>query len=150
MLRLKDTERRLSEALEFGQTILDASPVGIVVLGSDGVLLSANTAMATILGVTPEQLQNLNFRETQSWKASELLDDAEEVLSSGIEKRRDVHLVNTFGRDLWLDCRFSCFKSKDEFHVLLTANDITARKQAEEEKGRLIGELKEALTRSKR
>lgn len=149
LLRLKETERRLSDALEFGETMLATSPVGIAAFGPDGGTVAVNEAMATVLGGTREKILNLNFRDLESWKTTGLAADAEEVVATGVEKRREVQTVTTFGRDVWLDCRFSRFKSKDEFHLLLTVNDITATKQAEKEKERLIGELQEALAKIK-
>lgn len=149
MLRLKETEKHLSEALEFGNSILATSPIGIVVLGSDGKVVRTNQAMATIAGTTPEQLLGQNFRDLESWKATGLLADAEEVFCSGIEKQREIHLINSLGRELWLDCRICRVRASDEFHLLLTVNDITVRKRMEAEKERLIEDLQEALAKIK-
>ena len=50
----------------------------------------------------------------------------------------DIHLVNTFGKDIWLTVYAVTFKSKDEDHLLLTMSDITERKQAEIERQALL------------
>ena len=50
----------------------------------------------------------------------------------------DIHLVNTFGKDVWLTVYAVTFKSKDEDHLLVTMSDITERKQAEMERQALL------------
>jgi PAS domain S-box-containing protein len=149
LLRRKESERRLAEALEFKDKILTTSPVGIAGFGWDGRVVMANEAMAVIVGADREQVLGLNFREFDSWRTSGLLDDAEEVLSTGAEKRKEVNLVTTFGREVWLDCRLARFRVGDEFHLLFTANDVTDGKHVEQEKERLISELQDALAKVK-
>jgi two-component system cell cycle sensor histidine kinase/response regulator CckA len=132
VLRLKYAENRLTEALEFNEKILATSSVGIATYGSDGSATFTNEALPHILGGTKEEVLSQNFRFLESWKVSGLLNDAEEVLSSGGEKARVVHVTTTFGTDVWIDCHLRRFKSSNEHHLLLTVNDITERKVAEE------------------
>jgi len=146
LLRLKDTENRLKEALEFNEKILATSSVGIATYSFDGRATFVNEAMTNIIGATKEQLLNQNFREIASWKTSGLLDACEEALATGAEKTQEVLFATTSGRDVWLDCRLRRFKSGDEYHLLLTVNDITALKLAEQEKQTLIDELQRALS----
>lgn len=149
MLRLKFAESRLAEALEFNNKILATSSVGIATFASDGRITFANEAMPGIIGGTKEQILAENFRVIDSWKVSGLLDAAELVLSTGGKQRREVHIVTSFGKDVWLDCHLDRFTSGEEFHLLVTINDITAIKLAEQEKEKLIGELQEALSKVK-
>jgi PAS domain S-box-containing protein len=67
-----------------------------------------------------------------SWKRFGLLVDADEVLSSGVEKRREILVVRSFDRNVWLDCRLNRFSSNGEHRILLIANDITHQKSMQE------------------
>jgi PAS domain S-box-containing protein len=88
--------------------------------------------IGVIIGASRKQVLSQNFREIESWKMSGLLDVAEEVLSKGIMRALDIHTVTTFGKNVWLECCLSRFKSAGEFHLLLTVNDITDRKKIED------------------
>ena len=149
MLRLKNTEKRLAEALEFNEKILSTSSVGVATYSSDGRTTFMNDAIPRIIGGAKDQVLSENFRQLESWKASGLLNDAEEALSTGAEKMRQVHIVTTFGKEVWLDCHLRRFKSGDEYHLLLTINDITSLKLAEQDKEKLIEDLREALSKVK-
>ncbi len=147
MLRTIESEKKLREALGFTEKILKTSPLGIATFASDGKVTLANEAMASIVGATQEEFHSINFRTAEPWKTSGLLDDALEVVSKGGEKRREVHFVTTFGKEVWLDCRLTRFKSGNEFNLLINVNDITSQKIVEKEKETVIRELQEALAK---
>jgi len=149
-LRLKDTEKGFTEALEFNEKILATSSLGMATYSSDGRTTFTNEAMPLIIGGTKELVVSENFRQIESWKVSGLLDDAEEALSTGVEKTREVHVTTTFGKEVWIDCHLSRFKSGGEDHLLLTINDITSLKLAEQEKQKLIEDLQQALSEVKK
>ncbi len=146
LLRLKEAEKRLNEALEFNQKILATSSVGIATYSFDGRTTFTNVAMAHIIGGTKEQLLGQNFRQLDSWKVCGLLAAAEEVLATGGEKTLQVHGTTAFGREVWLDCGLCRFKSGDEDHLLLTISDITSLKRAEQDKQTMIENLQKALS----
>lgn len=147
ILRLKDTEKRLTEALEFNEKILETSSVGIVTYAFDGHTTFANKAISSIIGGSRGEVIKENFRQLASWKVSGLLDDAQETLSKGVEKTRQIHVTTTFGKKVWLDCHMRRFKSGGEDHLLLTVNDITSLKLAEQQKQKLIEDLRQALAK---
>ncbi|MDA8406645.1 MAG: response regulator [Deltaproteobacteria bacterium] len=147
ILRLKDTEKRLTEALEFNEKILATSCVGMATYSSDGRTTFVNEAMTRIIGGTKELVVSQNFHHLESWKVSGLLDDAETTLSTGAEKMRQVYIMTTFGKKVWLDCHLRRFKLGDEFQLLLIINDITSLKLAEQEREILIEDLQKALAK---
>jgi PAS domain S-box-containing protein len=149
MLRIIESEKKLSEALGFTEKILKTSPVGIATFASDGKATLANEAISSIVGATLEEFHTINFRVAEPWKTSGLLDDATEVLSKGGVRKREVHFVTTFGKDVWLDCRLARFKSGNDFNLLINVNDITSQKIAEKEKETVIRDLQEALAKVK-
>ncbi|MGC8658645.1 MAG: response regulator [Desulfomonilaceae bacterium] len=149
LMRLKETEKRLAEALEFNKKILATSSVGIATYASDGHTTFANEALASIFGGSVSEVTKENFRELESWRISGLLEDAQETLSSAAEKIRQVHVVTKYGKEVWLDCHLHRFTSGAEYNLLLTVNDITSIKTAEEENRKLIEELQKALAEVK-
>jgi PAS domain S-box-containing protein len=135
-LRHENEERRraeetLREYLEFNEKVLSESSVGIGTYRYDGQCVSANAALARILGGTLEKTRSQNFRELETWKSSNLLTYADEVLATGVEKQLDSHLITTFGKTVWIEIRFGRFRSDGEPHLLVLVNDITERKMAE-------------------
>ncbi|HJY23567.1 MAG TPA: PAS domain S-box protein, partial [Hanamia sp.] len=130
---LKESERISKELLAFHQKLIDASTMGIFSYDANtGKCLSANIAAAKIIGGTPEQLLNQNFRHIQSWKEYGLLKDAEDTLLSGKIHQDEIHFITSFGKEVWFDYKFVKFVNKGQSHLLLLMNDITERKQAED------------------
>lgn len=130
-----EMEAQLAEVLDFNWKIISGVPVGIVVFKHTGQCVLANDAAIQIIqgpqGSSSRMLQQ-NFRELESWRTSGLLAAAEEALVSQIPQAGEFHLVSSFGRDIQVAARFNCFRRNNELHLLLTLNDITDRRQAEE------------------
>jgi PAS domain S-box-containing protein len=130
---LKESESLSKELLAFNQKLIDVSPMGITSYDAiTGKCLYANIAAADMIGTTPEQLLNLNFRHLHSWKESGLLQAAEDTLLTGKAHRNEIHFTTSFGKEVWFDYRFVRFLNKGQTHLLLLINDITERKQAED------------------
>jgi PAS domain S-box-containing protein len=124
-------EQRLSEALDLNRTIVDISSLGIAAYKSEGQCIFANEAAARIIGGTWEAIRRQNFHQIKSWQESGLLATARQALDSHREERQEIHVATTFGKDVWLDCRFITFTAERQPHLLLMFDDITARKEAE-------------------
>ena len=128
----KEAAQRVADELNFNQTVLRASPVGIVVFKAAGPCISANEAIGQILGGTREAVLKQNFRQLESWKSSGMLASAEDALATQTERKLETQFVTSFGKKVWLSCRFVPFHYEGELHFLLLISDITERKQAEE------------------
>ncbi len=127
----KRLEAWLAEALELNQKTIASSQLGILAYHAGaGQCALANKAAARIVGATVDQLTQQNFRQIASWKASGLLQMAEEVLHGGAERRMETHMVTTFGKDVWVDAIMTSFESNAEQYLLLMIEDITERKEA--------------------
>jgi PAS domain S-box-containing protein len=129
----KQAEKLITDALTFNKTILKTSPIGIVTFKASGQCVSANEAIAAMVGGTVEELLKQNFRHLKSWKTSGMLDAANDVLATGVERAMDINAVSTFGREVWFACRFVPFRFEDEQHLLAIFTDISKRKEIEEE-----------------
>jgi PAS domain S-box-containing protein len=128
----KRAEQQLRDAMNYIQTIMRTSPIGIITYKATGEAVSANETIARIVGTTIETLERQNFRDLESWQCSGLLAIANRALTTGVEQHGDVHLLTTYGNEVDLDCRLISFRFGGEEHLLLAAMDITERKQAEQ------------------
>ncbi|MEW6347704.1 MAG: PAS domain S-box protein [Thermodesulfobacteriota bacterium] len=142
--RVSELQNRLGERVEFNERILSSSSLAMAMYQADGLAVSVNEATASILGGSVEELLEQNFRDLRSWRESGMLQDADTVLATGRETRREVHFVSSFGKESWFECRMSRLTSGGEPHLLLIADDISERKRSEqarirsEEKYRLL------------
>ena len=133
LLERQRAESQLNEALTLNRRIIETSLVGMLIYRADsGQCVMANEAAAQAVGASIEQLRGQNFREIESWKTSRLLAVAEQVLNDGNDRRMDVHITTTFGKELWLDGMLSRITPSGAPHLLLMLVDITERKRVEE------------------
>jgi PAS domain S-box-containing protein len=132
-IQRKQTETQLADALAFNEQILTASPIGILTYRFTGECVSANTCVAQMVGATIEQLKSQHFHELESWKRSGLYEMAKQAIASKKLTTGDVHIITTFGKDVWLRAQFVTFKSGREELLLLTLGDITKYKHTEAE-----------------
>ncbi|BAN35239.1 hypothetical protein SCD_n01413 [Sulfuricella denitrificans skB26] len=127
-------EEQLHETLALNDSILMTSALGIAAYRQNGQCVMANPSLASIAGITQEQLLNQNFRQLGSWQTSGIQEAAESVLATGAKAELDIRsLTSFFGHDVWMRCRLSRFTSRGEPHLLLMLENITEKKAAEEE-----------------
>jgi PAS domain S-box-containing protein len=136
---LRETQARIGEALELNRTIIDASTVGITAYDASGDCVLGNASAAQIVGATKDQILDQNFREIRSWQDAGLAEAADEALKEGDSVRKETHVVSTFDKELWLDCRFLPFTLGGEPHVLVVMDDVTEQKRLQ---ARLIAQEK--------
>ncbi len=129
----KQAEQQVADALHFNQTLLQASPVGVLAYRATGETVMCNQALARMIGATQEEVLAQNFRQLASWQRSELLARAETALTTKTEQEFDTHLMTSFEREIWISCRMVPFTFADQPHLLVLFADIAARKRAEEE-----------------
>jgi len=127
----KRAEQEKDDAIRYVETILAASPIGILTYKATGQTISANAAAAKMLGTTIEILKQQNFRHLDSWKASGFLKAAELALASGQEELLEGPVATSFGVELWAAGRFVPFLHGEELHLLLLVRDISRHKRAE-------------------
>jgi len=137
------TEKEIADALNYGRTIVETSPIGIITFDENGNAISANPAAAMIAGTTVEQLLTQNYRSLESWKRSGMLGAADSAFTSGQEKSIEVHHLSTFGKETWVSARFVPFTYKGRKNLLSLLSDITERKRAEEDVRRSEGQYRQ-------
>ncbi|MDM8521726.1 PAS domain S-box protein [Anaerolineales bacterium HSG6] len=124
-------EETLRDTLAFNENIITSSPMGIAIYQADGQCILTNETVGGLIGASKAQVLSQNFRQIKSWQKAGLVDDAETCLSSGEEKWRDIHVISSFDKEVWLESRFSRFSSGGKYNLLLILNDIGERKRAE-------------------
>lgn len=122
----------LRESAAHNEAIHEAAPMGIAVYRADGQCRMANRHAGEIIGATVEQMEAQNFHTIESWKKTGLRDAAVAALESRERQRLEIHTVTTFGREVWLDCRFTPFATRQGPALLLVFDDVTERRMAEE------------------
>ena len=131
--RVTERTARLSEALDFNETMLLNSPLPMGIYAESGQCELANEAFAQFVGATPEQLMAQNFRTITSWQATSLLDDCLTALETQTPQQREAHLNTSFGKEVWFEYRILPRHLKGQVHLLIQFFDLTERKRMEDE-----------------
>ena len=128
-----EAERDLREINDFNRKIFEAAAIGVLAYnGLSGQCVMANEAAAKIANASVDQLLSLNFRRIESWQDHGLLPTVEQVLNTGIERDEKVHMVTSFGREVWLEYHANRFLSHGEPHLLLLLHDVTEQEHFQE------------------
>jgi PAS domain S-box-containing protein len=134
----------------FNENIVHSIGEGIALVGADGRLLFMNPQGAAIMGYAPEELVGQNWRP---FIAPETLARTEAEAANrpqGVASKYETFGIARDGRQVPLIVSSRPLFEGERFAGTLAAFvDITERKQAEEERERLIAELREALANIK-
>lgn len=124
---LKDQVTRLIEAM------LKASPDPAAVFEPDGKYLFRNTAMADLVGETPQEAIGKTPLELGLDLAAGLHEAIATSVATGQTQHREYHHRSSSGRELYLDCQLvPVYNDRNEIEaVVKTSRDITERKQTE-------------------
>ena len=137
------TDRKLSE--ELFRATFEQAAVGMVHTGLDGRWLRVNQRFCEMLGFRREELVGRHFQEL-TWPADASVSQegfdriiACELETLAVEKR----LMRRDGTHVWVNLTVSLVRgfTGAADYVLNVVEDISARKAAEEERGRLLAEL---------
>jgi PAS domain S-box-containing protein len=129
---LRESERKVSEALEFNRKILNTSSIAIMTFRESGPCTFANEAAAKMGGTNVASILAQNFHQVESWKEFGMYEAALEALRTGAEQYLETHHTTTWGRDVWFNLQFCCFHCGGEKQLLVFTQDVTERKRAEE------------------
>ena len=128
-----ETERELREANDFNRKILEAATMGVLAYnGRTGQCVMANQAAGKIINASVDQLIGQNFRRIAAFQTPDRMSMVEEVLNTGIKQEKEVHVMTSFGREVWLECHVNRFLSRGEPHLLLLLHDVTEQKHFQE------------------
>jgi PAS domain S-box-containing protein len=135
-------------ALEKYTDLYDFAPVGYFTFGGDGAILTVNLAGARIVGIERARLMNRRFGLLVSEADRPTFNAFLEKTFAGKERECcEVALLKEESEPL--SVRVEAVVSDDGHACRAAVLDITARRQAEAERERLIQELQSALDRVK-
>ncbi|WP_236025831.1 ATP-binding protein [Geomonas azotofigens] len=138
----KAVEEARDRALAMLESLLDSSPTGILVYdGESGACVKANQAIANMVGGTVEKLLSQNFRSIASFKETGIYELGELVLTDGQTRNKEVAISTSFGRSLQVEVFLSRFEVEGTHHLMFISVDMTERKQLEEEKRLIEGQM---------
>ncbi len=142
---LKETEKKLQSLSELNENIVNLSPIGISIYNSDGNCIAANEAIGNMIGTTKDQVLKQNYHRLESWKKSGLYAGALEAIQENEKKRCEMQIETTFGKVGNYDCHLVPISIANNQHLLLMIDNITERKQAEEELARYRDHLEDLV-----
>jgi PAS domain S-box-containing protein len=141
-------EKTLREQLLRQRTLMDVSPDGIAIIDQEHKVRQANASFAEMLGYTMEEVLELH---TWDWEA--IMSEAEiRANFADLTKTRMTFETSHRRKDGTIydaEVTASGAKLGDEPMVLTITRNITDRKQAYQERERLIEELQDAMERVK-
>lgn len=123
----KSAEARILDTLEFAKTILNCSPVGVLVYGADGRAVTVNQTAAKMAGTDVAGMLRQNFRELESWRKYGLLSAAEQALATGTQVVHRGPFQSSFGRSGWIEARMVPFSYQGAVHLLVLVSDETEK-----------------------
>lgn len=147
---MRAAKEELVELASFNQHIIEQAPIGILLFQQNGQCILANPAAADIVGTSPDALMAQNFNELESWQTSGLLEPAHCALKENRMVKYEDHSRSSFGKELYISCRFVPILRSGAQHLLLIVDDVTERKFLEmelERRNQLLAE-READLRS--
>ncbi len=128
--RIRAQQKAIS-ALELNEKIISESPIGIAIYNSLGQCITANQAMADMVGATLENILKINYNNLDSWKKYGVYDTALEACNLNQKVRKEFDVITSFNKKVFLDCLFVPFLNHKEQHLLFMLDDITQRKESE-------------------
>jgi len=140
----KEAEEMLRKSEQRYQTLFNKTPVGVGVGTPDGCALAANEALLKIMGYKEAELNQLNLRDVYNnpEDRGRLL---EQFKRDGFVQDFETQFVRKDGTTFYGSIAIISFLIEDENAHLMVMVDITRRKNAEEEREKLINELQQAL-----
>lgn len=146
----KRAEEALRKSEERYRTLFEESRDAVYITTQEGEILDANESMLDLFGYSKEEMIGFNARETYV-HSEDRLKFQQMIEREGFVKDYEIKLRKRDGTEM--ECLFTAIMRRTADGNIAgyqgTIHDITERNRAEEEREKLIGELKEALAKVK-
>ena len=129
----RKAQKALKDANQLNEIIFSGSPIGIATYDSTGQCNSTNDRFCHIIGAIRDQVLSQNYHKIESWKKGGLYDKVLKCLSTNERIRHEMHVVSSFGMEIYLDCHLVTILVNDERHLLLMIDNTTEHKVLEEQ-----------------
>jgi PAS domain S-box-containing protein len=141
----KKMEKTLQQSEEQFRKMFEGNPLGMVIVDSDFRFIRVNAAFCRMLGYTEQELISLTFKDiTHPEHIAEDVRQVNELMNGKIPfyqtEKRYVRKDRTI---VWGSTGVNVMRDTDDrfLYFLTTVEDITGRKESEEEKARLESQL---------
>jgi PAS domain S-box-containing protein len=144
----KQMEKAVQEREEQFRKIFEGSPLGMVMAGADFRIIRANEAFCRMLGYTEQELASFTF--TDITHPEDIAEDAllvDDLVSGKIQLyRTEKRYIRKNKEVVWGSVTRNIMRGRDDrfLYFLITVEDITQRKQSEEERRHLESQLRQA------
>jgi PAS domain S-box-containing protein len=145
---LTDIERQRKEmeaSLRLTQFCFDSAAVAIYHLQSDGRILNVNAHAANMLGYTVEELSGSYIWDIDPNARPDTFEEGWRKLVDAGVALFEVSHIGKDGRRVPVEVTSKVLEYNGRQFLICFAQDITKRKQVENEKEKLLNELREAL-----
>ncbi len=132
MLELRRQNAELHELQQLNAQITQAAPVGLSIYDEQGQCISANEALARLVGGSPEDLLRQNYHDIASWRTTGLLEAAQRCMQTGQPQSLVTRLDTTFGKEVWISANLVVLQQGVRRSLMLAVSDVTSLKQAEQ------------------
>jgi PAS domain S-box-containing protein len=136
----KYAEEALLKSEERYRTLFEAVPIGIGLTTKDGRVLASNAAMHETTGYRESDYETINLQDTYQ-NPEDRLRLLERLKADGFLRNAEVELRRKDGTTYFGSMTVVPYSEDGEDAILTMNMDISARKQAEMERERLIKEL---------
>ncbi|MDB5798724.1 MAG: putative signaling protein [Paucimonas sp.] len=147
-----EAEKKQREITALFQSVFEQEAVGITLTRMDGKFIQVNKRFASLLGYTPEELEQVSFQSVTH--PDDLVQDLEKLAALEQKKYETYTLEKRFlhrnGSPVWANLTISVHRDAEgrPLHYIAMVEDIVAKKQAESElasQQRLTSEIIDAL-----
>ncbi len=132
--QLRSSQQQLSDARDFSSTILETVPVAVVVLNRDCTIRTVNTAFRELTGRPTRDLTGRSLPDLVEaiWGIDGFVDRLLDLLKADESKVLEFEHVSTTARKMTLLIKGQALLADKNQVILLTMEDITARRAAEQ------------------
>jgi two-component system cell cycle sensor histidine kinase/response regulator CckA len=144
----KRAEEKLQESERKFRTFTESAPVAILIYRNYECVY-ANPEAEQITGYTNEELSSMEFWELTHPDYRNIVIEGGKALERGELRvsESQLKIVAKNGEERWIDGRLQVIEYEGKRAVLISALDITDRMQAEQERGRLLAQIREQAQR---
>lgn len=127
-------EKQLRESEERFQCLLEASPLGIMVFDTEGIITTVNSGLHKMLGLaSPEEAAKINLLSFQPLKDADIFLRVLKCIESGESEVYEHFFTLVGGNSVWLQFYINPLNNESRTGVLVLVEEITGRKKMEEE-----------------
>ncbi|MBA4312542.1 MAG: hypothetical protein C0417_07920 [Chlorobiaceae bacterium] len=148
----KQMEKTLQRIEEQYRTLVNTLNDGVLLVNNDDVILFVNNNLCQMLGYKEEELigkVGLHILVDEFFR--EIIKEKNRLRKDGIADRYEIQVLKKSGEPFWVDVSGAPMKDREGsiYGSVAILSDMTERKQSEEEREKLLIELRDALANVK-